>query len=58
MPSLIFAFKWKANIKEVIIHALECIFVFVSSELTKKDAIKLAVSCNITGNLATLKDIY
>ena len=43
MPKLILIIKYKTDMKDVMIRALECLKLFVNSESTKKRAIDLAV---------------
>lgn len=48
MPNLILILKWKTEMKEVMVHALDCLRIFVNNENTKQGAIKLAINANIS----------
>lgn len=58
MPNLILIIKWKTDMKEVMVHALDCLRVFANNENTKSGAIKLAVQANISEQLNVLKELY
>lgn len=43
LPNLILIIKWKTDMKEVMVHALDCLKVFTNNENTKEGSIKLSV---------------